>query len=287
MININTTHNFRHVLALLQCVFFLWLLKLPALAFATPLFDVHLHYNQSDVDVVSPAEVISILKRNNVRYAVVTSRPPELATQLHQQAPDIIIPMLGVYQTFEDKARWVNDVHLPKRVEAALKKGNWQALGELHIFAAQRNHPVFRKIIQLAVDYQVPLNIHGDPAVIDTVYKVAQHHPVIWAHAGTFPYPDLLADYLQRYPQLYVDLSVRDDRIAPGGKLSDDWYTLFVKFPDRFMIGVDTFSTDRWKRFDQATAKIRNWLSQLPPDIAQKIAFDNAVRVLHRSATGR
>lgn len=279
------TYNFRHVLALLQCFVFLCLLNLPIIAFATPLFDVHLHYNQADVAEFSPAKVIEILKRNNVRYAVVTSRPPELVTQLHQKAPAMIIPMLGVYQTLEDKERWYKDEHLPARVEEALKTGRWQALGELHLFAEHRDQPVFRKIIQLAVNYQLPLTIHGDPAVIDTVYSIAPGHPVIWAHAGTFPYPDLLADYLQRYPNLHVDLSVRDERMTPGGKLSDDWYSLFVKFPDRFMIGVDTFSTDRWKRFDQVIAEIRLWLSQLPPDIARQIAFDNADRVLHRSAS--
>ena len=281
------TGNTRHALALLQSLVCLWLSLLPATTFATPIFDVHLHYNQSDAKVVSPAEVIEILKRNDVRYAVVTSRPPELAAQLYQQAPGLIIPMLGVYQTLEDKVRWYNDAQLPERVEAALKKGPWQALGELHIFAAQRNQPVFRQMIQLAVDYQVPLNIHGDPAVIDTVYELAPGHPVIWAHAGTFPYPDLLADYLQRYPQLHVDLSVRDERIAPGGKLSDDWYSLFVQYPGRFMVGVDTFSTGRWQRFDQASATIRHWLSQLPAEIAQQIAFDNADRLLRGSATGR
>jgi len=274
-------------LAHLQCFVFLCLLKLPITVLATPLFDVHLHYNQSDVAEFSPAKVIEILKRNNVRYAVVTSRPPELVTQLRQKAPDMIIPMLGVYQTLDDKARWYKDDQLPARVEAALKKGNWQALGELHIFADQREQPVFKQIIQLAVDYQLPLTLHGDPAVIDTVYTIAPGHAVTWAHAGTFPYPELLADYLQRYPQLHVDLSVRDERMAPGGKLSDDWYTLFVRFPGRFMIGVDTFSTDRWKRFDQVTAKIRHWLSQLPPDIAKQIAFDNADRLFRRSATRR
>ncbi len=287
MINTITTDNVRRFFAFVQSFVFLWLLQLPTIVFATPLFDVHLHYNQADVDVVSPAEIVSILKRNKVRYAVVTSRPPELVRQLYQQAPDMIVPMLGVYQTLEDKSRWYKDKDLPKRVEAALKKGSWKALGELHIFAAQRNQPVFRKIIQLAVDYQVPLIIHGDPAVIDTVYSIAPNHPVIWAHAGTFPYADLLADYLKRYPRLHVDLSVRDDRIAPGGKLSDDWYTLLLTFSDRFMIGVDTYSTGRWKRFELVTAKIRHWLSQLPPDIAQQIAFDNADKMLHRSANAR
>ncbi len=273
-----------HAFSLIQYVIVLLLFKLPTIAFATPLFDVHLHYNQTDAYSISPIDVVSILKRNNVRYAVVTSRPPELAAQLYRQAPDIIIPMLGIYQTHEDKSRWFNDSYLPDRLEAKLKKGAWRAIGELHIFAEQRYRPVFKKIIQLAVDYRLPLNIHADPAVIDTVYQWAPGHPVIWAHAGTFPYPDLLADYLQRYTQLHVDLSVRDERIAPGGKLSDDWYELFVKFPARFMVGVDTYSTARWKRFDQVADKIRNWLSQLPPGIAHKIAFANADRVLRGSS---
>jgi hypothetical protein len=273
-------HSFRYSLVFLKRVVLLWLLIFPVPALTTPLFDVHLHYNQSDMDSVSPKDVVEILKNNNVHHAVVTSRPPELAAQLHEQAPEIIIPMLGVYQTLEDKETWYTDTQLPIRLEAALKLGTWQAIGELHLFAEQRHQTVFREIIQLAVEYQLPLNIHGDPAVIDTVYDIAPNQPVIWAHAGTFPYPDLLADYLRRYPQLHVDVSVRDERIAPGGSLSDDWYQLFVQFPDRFMVGVDTFSTSRWGEYEQVAAKIRHWLSQLPPDIAQQLAFKNANRVL-------
>ena len=285
MVKTNKTLKFINAFSLLQFVIFLFLFKLPSIAFAMPLFDVHLHYNQSDVDSISPLDVVSILKRNNVRYAVVTSHPPELAVQLYRHAPGIIIPMLGLYQTHEDKTRWFNDTQLPARIEAEIKKGTWKAIGELHIFAKQRNRPVFKKIIQLALDYRLPVNIHGDPAVIDAVYEMAPGHPVIWAHGGTFPYPDLLADYLQRYPQLHIDISVRDERIAPGGKLSDDWYELLLRFPARFMVGVDTFSTGRWKIFDQVVDQIRQWLSQLPPDIAQQIAFDNAERVLRGSST--
>jgi len=272
--------NLRHVFLLIQCVVFLCLFKLPIIAFATPLFDVHLHYNQADADSIEQVDVVSILKSNDVSHAVVTSRPPELAAQLYRQDTDLIIPMLGVYQTHEDKSRWFNDAGLPKRLEAALKNGNWRAIGELHIFAKHRNQPVFKKVIQLAVEYSLPLSIHADPAVIDTLYELAPGHPVIWAHAGTFPYPDLLADYLQRYPQLHVDLSVRDERIAPGGNLSDNWYDLLVQFPSRFMIGVDTYSTERWKKFERIADDIRNWLSQLPPDIAQQVSYKNADRVL-------
>ena len=117
--------------------------------------------------------------------------------------------------------------------------------------------------------------------MIDTVYEQAPGHPVIWAHAGTFPYPDLVADYLTRYPALRVDLSVRDERIAPGGNLQDDWYELFVRFPDRFMVGVDTFSESRWKHFDQAVRRIRQWLNSLPDDIARRLSYGNAAALFN------
>ena len=107
-------------------------------------------------------------------------------------------------------------------------------------------------------------------------YNIAPSQPVLWAHAGTFPYPDLVADYLQRYPALSIDLSVRDDRIAPNGRLKDDWYELFLRFPDRFMVGVDTYSLSRWKYFDSVVERIRTWLAQLPDEIARRLAYDNA-----------
>jgi predicted TIM-barrel fold metal-dependent hydrolase len=106
---------------------------------------------------------------------------------------------------------------------------------------------------------------------------------VIWAHAGTFPYPDLVADYLQRYPTLLVDLSMRDERIAPRGRLDDAWYELLVSYPDRFMVGVDTYSLSRWQDFDAAVARIQNWLSQLPDDIAMQLAHGNAARLYDKS----
>jgi predicted TIM-barrel fold metal-dependent hydrolase len=112
--------------------------------------------------------------------------------------------------------------------------------------------------------------------VIDTVYEQAPGHPVIWAHAGTFPYPDLIADYLTRYPALRVDLSVREERIAPNGIVRDDWYELFVRYPDRFMVGVDTYSLSRWYTFDETATGIRQWLRELPADVATRLAYGNA-----------
>jgi hypothetical protein len=260
---------------------------LPASLSAGPLFDVHLHYNAADAAQFSPHQIIDKLKRNDIRHAVVTATPALRATRLYRQAPGRIVPLLGVYRSHADKLAWPDDPTLPARVEAELNKGAWRGIGELHIFAKDRHSPVFRRIVELAAQRQLPLQIHGDPAVIDTVYDIAPSPTVIWAHAGTFPYPDLIADYLQRYPALNVDLSVRDGRIAPNGQISDDWYELFVRFPDRFMVGVDTYSLSRWHDFDAVVASIRNWLAQLPDDVAKLLAYDNAAALFGTSGIGK
>lgn len=244
-----------------------------------PFFDTHLHYNSADAKLFSPADIISRLQQNGVSYAAVTSTPAEHSLALYQQAPQQIIPLLGVYRSPADKISWVNDVKLPDRLATQLKQGPWRGIGELHIFAENRHSPVFNQVIQLAREHQMPLFIHGDPAVIDTVYQIATGITVIWAHGGTFAYPDLLADYLQRYPALMVDLSVRDSRIAPQGRLDDAWYQLFIHYPGRFLLGVDTYAPGRWQNYADALARIRHWLNQLPEDIALQMAYENAIKV--------
>ena len=145
----------------------------------------------------------------------------------------------------------------------------------------------FAVALQAVVDddrtVQGPGQGHADPAVIDRVYELAPQQPVIWAHAGAFPYPDLLADYLLRYPALCVDLSVRDERIAPGGELRDDWYELLLRYPERFMIGIDTFSLSRWQEYAEVAQGIRHWTRQLPADIALKIRVGNAARIFSQA----
>jgi len=260
----------------------LTLLLLSVTVNAEPLFDVHLHYSAADVEIFTPQAVIARMDRNDIRYAVVSGTPTSHTATLYKYAPGRIIPVLGFYRSANVKTTWVNDASVPSYVEAELKQGYWKGIGELHIFASDRHSPVFRRIVELASSRKLPLLIHGDPAVIDTVYEIAPEQTVIWAHAGTFPYPDLIADYLRRYPALSIDLSMRDERVAPKGRLDDDWYELLATNPDRFMIGVDTYSLSRWKNFDSAVAYIRNWLAQLPTDVAAQLSYGNAARLFNK-----
>ena len=270
-----------------KIIFLCLIVLLPASLMAGPLFDAHLHYNAADAVQYSPQQIIETMERNGIKHAVVTGTPTSHTESLYRHAPERIVPLLGVYRSYDDKINWPKDATLPARVEAELKKGIWRGIGELHIFAKDRHSPVFRRIIEIATQRRLPLQIHGDPAVIDTVYDIAPSQPVVWAHAGTFPYPDLIADYLQRYPALYVDLSVRDERIAPNGQISNDWYELFIRFPDRFIVGVDTYSLSRWNHFDSAVTTMRNWLAQLPGDVAKQLAYDNCAALFDKTEVGK
>jgi len=246
---------------------------------AEPLFDAHLHYSGADAEVFSPAQALEILDRNRIVRAVVSSTPNSGTRALYQVAPARIVPFLSLYRSVEDKRNWAHDPGVIERLESGLRSGLYRGVGEFHIFAEDRDSPVFRRVVEIASRRGLILLIHGDPAIIDAAFALAPEVTIIWAHAGTRPEPAFIARYLARYPTLYVDTSVRDDRIAPDGRLSEAWRDAFVTHPERFLIGVDTFSPNRWARFEEVAEQIRGWLAQLPPGPRRLIARDNAKRL--------
>jgi hypothetical protein len=248
-------------------------------AAARPIFDAHLHYSGTHAQEFTPEEIIEILDRNRIVRAVVSSTPNAGTKALYQYAPERIVPFLSLYRSAADKLEWPLDEAVPERAEAALENGIYRGIGELHIFARQSRSPVFRRVVEIAYEHGLILQVHGDPPVIDVVFEYAPDVVVIWAHAGTFPFPEFIAQYLDRYPNLFIDTSVRDGRIAPEGELAANWRALFTEHSDRVVVGVDTFSPNRWRRFDEVTDEIRGWLDQLPEEVARKLAYENASRL--------
>lgn len=263
----------------LFCLFMLTSIPWSAATEPLSLFDSHLHFDASHSRDWKAHQIIEILNRNHVRHAAITSSPPDQVIQLSKQFPDRILPMLGAYLSDEDKEHWHRDEELPRHIERLLKDHHWYAIGELHLFALERHSPVFESIVSLAARHRTPLMMHSDPVVIDHIYELEPSAVIIWAHAGTYPYPALIRDYLQRYPGLMIDLSMRNERIAPEGELDEDWEQLFLEHPDRFLTGFDSFSSQRWKAYDRVIQETRHWLGQLPEEAAQLIAYDNAARV--------
>ena len=254
-----------------------WLLATAATADTLPaMIDAHAHY--STADAPSMDEVLAKLDAAGVRRLAATTSPAHLAQRLHRHAPDRIIPLLGVYGPDRHKANWVYDARLPAQVAAQLDQGTWAGIGELHLFARDAQQPVFEQLVRLAAAHKLVLMIHGDPPVVAHAFAIAPDVRVLWAHLGTQPQPSLLAAMLARYPGLWIDTSVRDERIAPDGRLLPQWRELFDLHPQRFVVAVDTFSAHRWQHYEAVTAQIRTWIEPLPQPLKSNLLHDNAAR---------
>jgi predicted TIM-barrel fold metal-dependent hydrolase len=81
---------------------------------------------------------------------------------------------------------------------------------------------------------------------------------------------------LTKYPDLWGELSYRGGITDGSGKLTPEWRGLFERYPDRFLLGSDTWVPERWASYGEIMAGNRAWLAQLPPDVARQIARGNA-----------
>jgi hypothetical protein len=243
------------------------------------MIDAHAHYTAPDAAALSPAAMLAKLDAAGVRRLVLTSSPPQLVQRLYQYAPDRVIPLLGVYGSDLNKANWVHDSGLPTRVASQLEEGEWAGIGELHLFARDARQPVFEQLLRLAAARKLVVMIHGDAAVVERAFAVAPEVRVLWAHLGTEPQPDLLAAMLARFPGLWIDTSVRDERIAPDGHLLPEWRALFERHPERFVVAVDTFSVNRWQQYAAVVAQIRSWVDPLPQPLKDNLLHDNAAQL--------
>ena len=80
---------------------------------------------------------------------------------------------------------------------------------------------------------------------------------------------------MARYPLLMGELSYRPGLTCDGGKLCPEWRQLLLKYPNRFLVGSDTWVNQRWQYYDDLMKGYRTWLGDLPADVARRIAWDN------------
>jgi acetyl esterase/lipase len=184
-------------------------------------------------------------------------------------------------------------------------------------FGVAADHPLMLLLADVSARRQVPIDVHFDLITEDrpTPDHVAEklvkdfpklyrnnlpaferllaHNPkakICWQHAGSDWYGywtvDLSRRLLQKYPNLYMALgfgrrSVSENNpLNQDGQLRPEWLRLLQDFPDRFVIGSDSFI----HADDQVSQRIpptifwtRNFLNTLPPELARKIASENAI----------
>jgi hypothetical protein len=264
---------------MIKKMFILWFCCF-ATAKAEPimLFDAHLHYGGEDVKAFSTQEILNIFDQAGVKYALISSTPNDGTEALFEAAPTRILPFLGFYRSLKEKGDWMWNPDVLDRVKKRLASFDYIGLGEFHIFKKDMNSPIFAELVRLAAEKNLWLQFHGDAEVLDRIYEISADSKVLWAHMGTRPQPDFLRPILQKYQgRLWIDTTVRDKQLlGEDGKLDSAWVKLFTDYADSFVIGVDTFSVNRWKTFSMVTDDIRAWLNQLPVEVRHKLAFDNA-----------
>ena len=125
--------------------------------------------------------------------------------------------------------------------------------------------------------------------------RLLAHNPkakIVWVHVGFEPLrtrgPRVVRDMLQDHPNLHMSFRINARApfpaaaLSPEGELKSQWVALVRDFPDRFMLGSDAFYAREGIARGSSEAgmnNLRSLVSQLPEDVALKVASENAIRL--------
>jgi len=243
-----------------------------------PIFDAHIHYSHDAVKLVPPNEAIKTLRLAGVRKALVSSSDDNGTQLLYEAAPDLIVPSLRPYRRRGEISSWMHDPTVIDYVETNLAKNKYFAIGEFHAYGNDINTPVLQRIIALAKEHNLLLHAHSDAEAVDLIFKSYPDALVLWAHSG-FSRPEAVAEMLAKHKNLWADLAFRSDQ-SDGGKVADDWLSAFKAFPDRFMVGTDTFAPERWYYVKDHAEFSRQWINSMPAELIDQLAYRNAENMI-------
>ncbi len=199
-----------------------------------------------------------------------------------------------------------------------LYPGLWRGIGEVFTRhddltaltsgdTPRANNEAMTRIYHLAAENDLPVMLHSNitskreknPLYLKEIEEPLRNHPhtrFIWAHAGTsaeihrhqtqldFLLPTLTR-MLEAYPNLFIDLSwslLTPYLLDEKGQPRVEWVQLVERYPDRFMIGSDVVG--RFNKLGKEIHGFRPFLDALPEAVAKKVARDNFLAILPRTA---
>ncbi len=252
---------------------------------ALPLFDAHLHYNVEARDPYPLPRVLNLFREHGISGILANSRPNEGSRALFEAAPPglWVVPFIRPYAVRADRYTWFSDPDIYALIEQEFARGGYQGIGEFHLFGQDAASPWVKKMVDFAVRHDLYLHAHSDAEAVDHLFAHNPRAKIIWAHSGFTAAPEVIARYFEKYPTLWGELSYRDE-VAAGGRLRPEWKKLFERYPDRFLLGSDTWVNERWEDYGRIMNGYREWLAELPREVAEKIAQGNAARLFRRPA---
>lgn len=284
-------------------------LSLTAVGCATgpePFADIHLHYYWDHEEVTEVAAAVDTLREHNVVLGVVAGLPSELALKLSDEAGGFVLPIFSPYIEASSRYNWFRDPRVLERAEEGLASGAYVGIGEIHIgFGGQPDSDVFRGLLGLAREYDVPVMVHTDASDHRFFSPVCQEFSEVrflWAHAGGPLGPDQSEAMLEACPNLWIELSARDpwhygNLLDAHGTLPEAWRSLMIEYPDRFMTGTDPVwnahesarwyeANHGWENYGLLIEFHRGWIAQLPDEVAERVRLTNALEFFRVGTTG-
>lgn len=270
----------------------------------SPFADMHLHFNWDHEELLSAKEAVAILEKHNVVLAAVSSVPSSYALKLSEAGGDWIIPFYSPYYHAGNRLNWFYDEQVVLETRQAMESGKYYGIGEVHLMAGigpRRDNPVFQGLLKLADEFKVPVLIHTDASSYEYLVPVCKAYPQVrflWAHAGGVIGPDGLAKLMQHCQNVWFDLAGRDPwhyayLTDDKGVLLPGWLPLIKRYPERFITGTDPvwnahqiykwYEADQgWFHYEKFINYHRDWLKQLPIELADNIRIHNAQRFFNR-----
>ena len=253
-----------------------------------PIFDAHIHYKEPAWAAYPVSSIIELMDTSGVAMGLVSSTPDDGTIMLWDYAPNRIVPELRPYHGDAGSSNWAKSPDMAAYLEQRLETYPHTGIGEFHIRSLDMSdEPLFRKIIALARKDDLFLHVHSGPEPIRWLYSLDPEVKIIWAHAGLGEPPEAVYSLMSDHPTLAADTSLREFAInnGPDGKLNPAWEKIVIDFQDRLMVGSDTWVNGQWDNYESIIASNRAWLSKLPRDIAEKIAYKNAQRLFGREVS--
>jgi hypothetical protein len=182
--------------------------------------------------------------------------------------------------------------------------------------------PLLLLLADIAAQHDVPIDLHLDPIPEDVptpselhsprnpkilkenvsgFERLLDHNPktrIVWAHAGSDPVgfftPELVSTLMRKHPNLYCSVRTTHKRNNPmrhpRDGINTDWIEVLNEFPDRFVMGTDSFviTEDYTGPNGPRVLARKTWvqreganevLGYLSEDVAKKLAYQNALRI--------
>ena len=277
-----------------------------------PIADVHMHtYSRGGP---SSAALLEQMDKNNVRWGgAVGDYRADVADKLKER----YIPAIGQIEFMEvffsrgasaltDEENWTFR-RLYKNAEEQFANGTVKGFGELHTDnhssgpqnirrTIRTDNPAIRRMYAIANKHDGFIQIHSqqNDSFTTDILKLSADFPnsiTVLSHCLPASQPNNLADLFSQRKNIVCEMSAtgsahnkilginRPARAFDDSGLRLAWKELIETYPDQIMIGTDACCGWFNSYSDMVNELRNNLLPYLSPDLMEKVAYKNAVRI--------